>query len=69
MNFMLKVKPRSRLHLKPVRNLIKGWRGEDAIERANESVAILTMHSVQAAKDARAREERLFERRNATNHN
>ena len=60
-NFMLKVKPRSRLHLEPVRNSIKGWCEEDAIERANESVAMLTMHAVQTANDARAREERLFE--------
>ena len=68
MNFMLKVKHRSKLHLVPEGNSIKGWCEEDAIERANESVATLTMHAVQTAKDARAREERLFERRNATNH-
>ena len=50
-NFMLKVKPRSRLHLEPVRNLINGWCEEDAIERANESVAMLTMHAVQTMQE------------------
>ena len=68
MNFMLKVKLRARIHLVPMRNLIKGWCEEDAIERATESVAMLTEHAVQAANDARTREKRLFERRNATNH-
>ena len=54
-----------RFHLEPVSNLIReGCFGEDAIERVNEFVAMLSMHAEQTAKDARARKGRLFEKRN-----
>ena len=33
--------------------LIKGWFEDDAVERANESVAMLTMHAVQTANNAK----------------